>query len=147
MGSVQPVDILLVEDHPLDIKLIKRALQRHHLANRMIVVRDGAEALQFLFAQGRYAQRRDADPPKVILLDLGLPSVDGLEVLRTIRQDPSTRSIPVVVLTASTQERDIVESYRLGVNSYIVKPLDFEKFAEAVSEVGLFWVLLNHPPR
>lgn len=147
MESVQPVDILLVEDNPLDIKLITRALQRRNLANRMIVVRDGAEALQFLFAQGRYAQRRHAEPPKVILLDLGLPSVDGLEVLRTIRQDPSTRSIPVVVLTASTQERDIVESYRLGVNSYIVKPVDFEKFAEAVSEVGLFWVLLNHPPR
>lgn len=147
MESVQPVDILLVENNPLDIKLITRALQRGHLTNRMIVVCDGAEALQFLFAQGRYTQRKDVEPPKVILLDLGLPSVDGLEVLRTIRQDPATRSIPVVILTASTQEREIVESYRLGVNSYIVKPLDFEKFTEAVSEVGLFWVLLNHPLR
>ncbi|MEP0822625.1 MAG: response regulator [Ignavibacterium sp.] len=147
MDSVQPVDILLVEDNPHDIELITRALRRKNLANRLTVLRDGARALEFLFARGSYAGRRGSAPPKLILLDLRLPTVDGLEVLRTIREDPSTRSIPVVILTSSRQERDIVESYRLGVNSYIIKPIDFEKFAEAVSEIGLFWVLLNHPPR
>jgi len=147
MDSVQPVDILLVEDNPHDIELITRALRRKNLANRLTVLRDGARAIEFLFARGRYAGRKGSAPPKLILLDLRLPVVDGLEVLRTIREDPSTRSIPVVVLTSSHQERDIVESYTLGVNSYIIKPIDFEKFAEAVSEIGLFWVLLNHPPR
>lgn len=147
MDSVQPVDILLVEDNPHDIELITRALRHKNLANRLTVLRDGARALEFLFARGKYAGRQGLAPPKLLLLDLRLPTVDGLEVLRTIREDPSTRTIPVVVLTASRQERDIVESYKLGVNSYIIKPFDFEKLAKAISEIGRLRVLLNHPPR
>ncbi|MBI4418724.1 MAG: response regulator [Ignavibacteriales bacterium] len=146
MGSVRPVDILLVEDNPLDIGLIRKALKQKNLANSLVVLRDGAEALEFLFARGNYTGRKGFPPPKVVLLDLDLPTVSGLEVLRTIRGDPATRTVPVVVLASSRQEQDIVESYRLGVNSYIIKPVDFEKFAEAVSQIGFSWVLLNKPP-
>ena len=141
-----PIEILLVEDNPHDVELTLHAFKEHHLANEMHVVRDGAEALEFIFRTGAYADRRPEDHPRVILLDLKLPKVDGLEVLRQIKSDPTTRAIPVVVLTSSSEERDIVDSYELGVNSYIVKPVDFERFAEAVRTLGLYWLLLNQPP-
>ena len=141
-----PMELLLVEDNPNDIELTLHAFRDNHLANQMHVVRDGAEALEYVFGEGRYEGRGVDDPPRVILLDLKLPLVDGLEVLRRVKGDRRTRTIPVVVLTSSAEERDIVESYELGVNSYIVKPVDFERFAEAVRTLGLYWLLLNQPP-
>jgi two-component system response regulator len=140
------VEILLVEDNPNDIELALHALKKNNIANSIQVVRDGAEALEFLFGTGAYHNRSINRPPKVILLDLKLPKVDGLEVLKHIKSDDRTRSIPVVVLTSSREERDIVESYRLGVNSFITKPVDFEQFTEAVRQLGLYWLLLNQPP-
>jgi len=145
--SENRVEILLVEDDPNDVELTLHTFKAHNLANRIEVVRDGAEALEFIFGAGAYAQRRIVDGPKVILLDLKLPKVDGLEVLRRVKADPRTRLIPVVVLTSSREERDIVESYELGVNSYIVKPVNFEQFTEAVRSLGMYWLLLNQPPR
>ncbi|MER3459297.1 MAG: two-component system response regulator [Chloroflexota bacterium] len=142
----QPVEILLVEDNPNDVELTLHALKKPNLANRIHVVRDGAEALDFIFGSGAYAGRRLEDRPKVILLDLKLPLVDGMEVLERIKSDPRTRIIPVVVLTSSREEPDIARSYELGVNSYIVKPVDFQQFAEAVRNLGLYWLLLNQPP-
>ena len=141
------VEILLVEDNPNDVELTLHAFKKHNFANHIEVVRDGAEALEFIFCTGAYAQRRIENGPKVILLDLKLPKVDGREVLRQIKSDPRTRAIPVVVLTSSREEPDIVESYQLGVNSYIVKPVDFEQFTEAVRNLGMYWLLLNQPPR
>ncbi|MCB0210200.1 MAG: response regulator, partial [Anaerolineae bacterium] len=123
------------------------ALQRYNLANNIEIKRDGAEALDFIFCRGRYSQRDIEKRPKIILLDLKLPKIDGLEVLKKIKSDEQTRHIPVVVMTSSNQERDIVESYELGVNSYIVKPVDFEQFADAVRTIGFYWLLLNEPPR
>jgi two-component system response regulator len=143
---VNEVEILLVEDSPRDAELTIRALKEKKLANRLHLVKDGAEALDFIFATGAYTERVKSSQPKVILLDLKLPKVDGLEVLRRIKSDDKTKSIPVVVLTSSTQEKDVIESYRLGVNSYVVKPVDFEKFTDAVAELGLYWLLLNKPP-
>lgn len=140
------VEILLVEDNPNDVELTLYALKQNHLANHLEVVRDGAEALEFLFCTGRYAGRQIENGPKVVLLDLKLPKVDGLEVLRRVKADPRTRPIPVVVLTSSREERDLVESYELGVNSYIVKPVDFQQFTEAVRHLGMYWLLLNQPP-
>lgn len=140
------IEILLVEDNPNDVELTLHALQENKLTNRIEVVRDGAEALEFIFCTGAYVNRRIENSLKIILLDLKLPKVDGLEVLRRIKSDPRTRTIPVVVLTSSREERDIVESYQLGVNSYIVKPVDFEQFTEAVRNLGLYWLLLNQPP-
>ncbi len=140
------VEILLVEDNPTDVELTLRTLKKHNLANHVEVVNDGAEALDFIFATGAYKDRKIDKRPKVILLDLKLPKVDGLEVLRKIKSDERTKDIPVVVLTSSKEEKDRVESYRLGVNSYIVKPVDFNQFTKAVSELGLYWVLLNEPP-
>lgn len=140
------VEILLVEDNPNDVELTLHTLRRHNLGNYVYVVRDGAEALEFIFCTGTYADRQIENSPKVVLLDLKLPKVDGLEVLRQIKADPRTQMIPVVVLTSSREERDIVESYRLGTNSYIVKPVDFGQFTEAVRQLGLYWVLLNEPP-
>lgn len=138
MTAVTEVEILLVEDNPHDVELTLRALKRNNLANRVHVARDGAEALEFL---------RDRVPmPKVVLLDLKLPKVSGLEVLRALKSDERTRTIPVVMLTSSREEPDIQESYRLGVNSYIVKPVDFEAFMRAVTDAGLYWLLLNEPP-
>jgi len=140
------VEILLVEDSPSDVELTLHAFNKHNLTNKIHVVRDGAEALDFLFCTGPYASRDANARPKVILLDLKLPKVDGLEVLRHVKTDARTRLIPVVVLTSSGEERDLVESYALGVNSYIRKPVDFEQFTEAVRLVGLYWLLLNQPP-
>ena len=139
------VEILLVEDNPGDLQLTLHALERIKLANQIHVVRDGVEALDFLFSTGPYAERPQRNP-RVVLLDLKLPRIDGLEVLRRMKEEPRTRTIPVVVLTSSREERDIVESYQLGVNSYIFKPVDFEQFAESVRQLGFYWVLLNQPP-
>lgn len=147
MMNGNPVEILLVEDNPQHVELTLRALRKHNLANHVLVAKDGAEALEFIFATGAYSQRRIEHGPKVILLDLKLPRVDGLEVLRRLKADERTKMIPVVVVTTSEQEQDVVESYKLGVNSYIVKPVSFEKFVEAVSELGFYWMLLNKPPR
>jgi two-component system, response regulator len=140
------IEILLVEDNPNDVELTLHALKKNNLANRIDIVRDGAEALEYLFGSGTDAGGDINHKPKVILLDLKLPKVDGMEVLKRIKADERTRSIPVVVLTSSREERDIVESYRLGVNSYIAKPVDFEQFTEAVRQLGLYWLLLNQPP-
>ena len=144
--SQKPIEILLVEDNPNDEELTLYALKKNNVTNHIQVVRDGAEALEYLFCIGAYAHRRIDDVPKVILLDLKLPKVDGLEVLKRIKTDERTRILPVVVLTSSQEERDIVESYQLGVNSYIVKPVDFEQFVEAVHQLGLYWMLLNQTP-
>lgn len=142
----KPVEILLVEDNPNDLELTRRALRKANLSNNIQVARDGAEALEFLFCEGAYADRKIEDGPKVILLDLKLPKIDGLEVLKQVKTDPRTKAIPVVVLTSSKEQRDVVESYQLGVNSYIVKPVNFEGFANAVQEIGMYWLLLNQAP-
>jgi len=140
------VEILLVEDNPSDLEVALRALKEHKLSNNVQVARDGEEALDFLFCQGPYAGRRLDQLPRVILLDLKLPLIDGLEVLRQIRGDARTRNVPVVVLTSSTEERDVVESYALGVNSYIAKPVDFDQFRDAMQVIGMYWLMLNRPP-
>jgi two-component system response regulator len=137
----EAVDILLVEDNPDDAGLTIRALRKHKLANNLVHLTDGEEAINFLFDEGK------SNMPRLILLDLKMPKVDGIEVLRRIKADNERKIIPVVILTSSKEEKDIVESYRLGVNAYIVKPVDFEKFVKAVSEVGLFWLVLNQPPK
>jgi len=142
---VSALEILLVEDNLNDMELTLRALRRSKVVNQVEAVRDGAEALDYLFRRGRFAQRPDVNP-RMVLLDLKLPKVDGLEVLRKLRQTEATRRVPVVVLTSSREERDIIESYDLGVNSYVVKPVEFEKFSTAVSELGLYWLLLNEAP-
>jgi len=146
--SVHPkVEILLVENNPSDAELTLRALKARNLANQVFVARDGAEALAFFFGGNEHPLREFGVTPRVILLDLKLPKVDGLEVLRRLKADERTRSIPVVILTSSREEPDIAAAYRLGANSYIVKPVDFEAFARAVSELGLYWLLLNEQPR
>ena len=141
------IEILLVEDNPNDLELTMRALRKARLGNHIQVARDGAEAIDYLFGEGAFAGRDVNDTPKMILLDLKLPKVDGIEVLRRIKADPRTQFVPVVVLTSSKEQRDVVESYRLGVNSYIVKPVDFERFVTAVQELGMYWLLLNQPPK
>ena len=146
MNAVKEPEILLVEDNPRDAELALRALQKRHLANKVVHVQDGEEALNFLFATGPYAGRDTSQHPKVVLLDLKMPKVDGLEVLRAIRSSERTKNIPVVVLTSSCQQRDIVESYHLGVNSYVVKPMEFDSFSAAVADLGCYWVLLNQAP-
>lgn len=146
MDEWNAVEILLVEDNPQDLELALRALRKANLANRIQVARDGAEALDFILCQGAYAARNVNESPRVILLDLKLPKVDGLEVLARIKSDPRTRTIPVVVLTTSNEHRDLSESYRLGANSYIVKPVDFDQFTAAVRELGLYWLVLNQRP-
>ena len=143
--AANDIEILLVEDDPNDEELALDALREAKLANHIQVVRDGAEALDFIFRTGAFASRPDHQP-RLILLDLKLPKVNGLEVLARLRADPRTELIPVAVLTASREERDIVESYRLHVNSYIVKPVDFESFAATVKDLGMYWLLLNQPP-
>lgn len=139
----QTIEILLVEDNQDDEELTMVALRDGKLANRIDVVRDGEEALEYLFAYGRYAERNILNPPRLILLDIKLPKVDGLEVLQRIKADPRTKAIPVVILTSSREEQDIVRGYDLGVNSYIVKPVDFEQFMSAVKQIGYYWMLLN----
>jgi len=134
------MEVLLVEDDPNDVELALRALKQHHLANRIVVARDGVEALEILFSEEL------GTLPKVVVLDLNLPKVGGLEVLRRVKGDERTKRVPVVVLTSSREEPDVAESYRLGVNSYIVKPIDFESFSRAVADVGLYWLLLNDTP-
>jgi len=145
MAVTNEVEILLVEDNPNDVELTLRALKKHNITNKVYVVKDGAEALEYIFATGAYVSRDINHSPRVILLDLKLPKVDGLEVLRQIKSNERTKLTPVVVLTSSKEERDLVESYRLGANSYITKPVDFESFVKAVSELGLYWLLLNQP--
>jgi CheY-like chemotaxis protein len=147
MNDANIVEILIVEDNQQDLDLAQRALRKAKLTNHIHVVRDGAEALEFLFCEGSYSKRKIENGPKVILLDLKLPKVDGLEVLKRIKADPRTQTIPVVVLTSSKEQSDVVESYHLGVNSYIVKPVNFEQFSEAVQKLGMYWLLLNHPPQ
>ncbi len=137
--------ILLVEDNPSDEELTLRALKKSNILNRVIVVRDGAEALDWLFSRGAHASRSPDEVPQVVLLDLKLPKIDGLEVLREIRADERTRLLPVVVLTSSIQEQDVVTSYGLGANSYVRKPVDFTQFVEAVRQLGLYWLVINQP--
>ena len=146
MGTLEQIEILLAEDSPKDAEMTQRALRKHNLGNRLYWVRDGAEALDFLYCRGAYADRDLARPPKLVLLDLKMPRVDGIEVLRHIKADERTRVIPVVVMTSSNEERDVMESYRLGANSYIVKPIEFGSFLEVVAKIGLYWVLTNRVP-
>ncbi|MGB9937574.1 MAG: response regulator [Methanobacterium sp.] len=140
------IEVLLVEDNETDAELTIRALKRKNLANNLVWVKDGEEALEFIFATGRYSDREVDDLPKLVLLDLRMPKVDGMEVLREIKADERTNKIPIVVLTSSKEDKDIVESYNLGVNSYVSKPVEFEEFTEAVSTLGLYWMLLNKSP-
>ncbi|MDI1248340.1 MAG: response regulator [Lacunisphaera sp.] len=147
MNESHAVELLLVEDNPQDLELALRALRKANLANRIQVARDGAEALEFIFCTGPHGGRKISDGPRVIMLDLKLPKVDGLEVLRRVKGDPRTKVIPVVVMTSSKEQSDVVESYQLGVNSYIVKPVNFENFADSVRSLGLYWLLLNQPPK
>ena len=146
MNENNAVELLLVEDSPEDLELALYSLKKANLANRIHIARDGVEALEFIFCEGHFASRQIADAPKVILLDLKLPKIGGLEVLKRIKGNPRTKTIPVVVLTSSKEESDVVASYQLGVNSYIVKPVNFERFAEAIRQLGFFWLLLNQPP-
>lgn len=143
MNNNREVEILLVEDNPNDAEMALRALKKNNLTNHVLVVGDGAEALDYLYTRGKYSGWDNIPRPRIILLDLKLPRVDGKEVLRIIKSDPEKKVIPVVVLTSSAEERDIIESYQLGVNSYIVKPVDFDKFVDSVKELGLYWLLLN----
>lgn len=146
MGMDDFVEILLVEDNPNDVELTLRALKKNHLANKVLVVTDGAQALDFIFHTGAYAGRGTDNHLKIILLDLKLPKVNGIEVIRKIKSDKETKVIPIIVLTSSEEEKDVTESYGLGVNSYIVKPVDFDKFAKTVADIGLYWLLINKPP-
>jgi two-component system response regulator len=145
MNNDQLIEVLLVEDNPNDIELVLRAFKKNNLSNKIHVVRNGAEALDFIFCAGAYKARDIQRPPKVIILDLKLPKVSGSEVLKRIKSDDRTRTIPVVVTTSSQEEKDVVESYHLGVNSYIVKPVDFQKFVDTIAQLGLYWVVLNKP--
>ncbi|HEC05647.1 MAG TPA: response regulator [Thiolapillus brandeum] len=138
--------LLLVEDNPDDEALTLRALHKHNIANKIIVARDGQEALDYLFGKGDFADRDTAQLPQVILLDLKLPKVDGLEVLQQLRSNPQTRAVPVVILTSSNEEQDLIRSYELGANSYVRKPVDFEQFIEAARQLGLYWMVLNEVP-
>jgi CheY-like chemotaxis protein len=144
--EIHAVEILLVEDNPSDVKLTLHALKKHNFVNNIYVVHDGEEAVNLLFGLENYAERDTSARPKVVFLDIKLPKLSGLEVLKIIKSDERTKSIPVVILTSSKEEVDIFSGYNLGVNSYIVKPVEFEKFIQAVSEIGLYWLLLNEPP-
>ena len=145
MMNSEELDILLVEDNQDDMALALHALERGKLANKIVVVRDGEDALDFLFCRGAFAHRSFDHPPKLILLDLKLPKVDGLEVLKQVKSDPRTNAIPVVIMTSSKEERDLVASYHSGANSYIQKPVDFDQFREVVKTVVLYWLVINQP--
>ena len=146
MDATKAMDVLLVEDNPQDAELTIRELKRHHLANNIFVVEDGAEALDFLFCRGTYATRDVRYPPKVILLDLKLPKMGGLEVLRALKENEHTLAVPVVIVTSSREDPDVKAAYALGANSYVVKPVDFQAFASAMSQLGLYWLLVNQAP-
>ena len=141
------IEVVFVEDNPRDAEMTLRALRKRNLANQVVVLKDGQEALDWVFGAGAYAGRDPRDHPKVMLLDLKLPKVDGLEVLRALRSDERTRLMPVVVITSSREERDVIESYKLGANSYVVKPVEFENFSAAVAELGHYWLLVNQDSR
>jgi two-component system response regulator len=147
MNDLNAIEILLVEDNPRDAELTIRALKKKHLANRLFHVEDGVEALDFLFARGRFADRNMDDSPKVVLLDLKLPRINGLEVLRIIKDDDRTRVIPVVIVTSSAEDPDVRTAYQLGANSYVIKPVEFETFIEAMSKLGIYWLMVNRPPK
>lgn len=147
MSEINEIEILLVEDNADDMDMTLRALRKANLTNKIQVVRDGAEALEFIFCEGAHAGRKIESVPKLILLDLKLPKVNGFEVLKRLKADVRTRMIPVVILTSSKEHKDVVESYQIGVNSYIVKPVNFEGFVAAVGELGMYWMLLNQPPK
>jgi two-component system response regulator len=147
MSENKEVEILLVEDNQDDLDMTLRSLRKANLANHIQIARDGAEALEFIFCQGAHAGRKIEHGPKVVLLDLKLPKIDGMEVLKRVKGDPRTKMIPIVMLTSSNEQKDVIESYHLGVNSYIVKPVNFEGFAAAVQELGMYWLLLNQPPK
>ena len=146
-NAAQEVEILLVEDNPNDAELCLRAFKKNNLTNRLHWVKDGAEALDFIFAQNAYAHRNVRNGPKVMFLDIKLPKVDGIEVLRRVKADERTKTTPVVIMTSSKEERDMLESYKLGVNSYVVKPVDFDQFFKAVTDMGFYWMLFNQPLR
>ncbi len=145
--TVKEVEVLIVEDNPSDQELTMRALRKKNLSNKIHIVGDGAEALDFLFGRGEYADRTMADIPKVVLLDIKLPKVSGIEVLQQLKADPKLRALPVVMLTSSREGPDVQECYRLGANSYIVKPVDFDKFTEAVVQLGFYWLMTNEAPK
>jgi two-component system response regulator len=145
MNDDHIVEVLLVEDNPRDAELTIRALKKHNLANRLFHVTDGAEALDFLFGRGKYEGRRTDISPKVVLLDLKLPRVNGLEVLRSMKSDPNLRTVPVVMVTSSAEDPDIRAAYDLGANGYVIKPVQFDSFIEAMSKVGIYWLMVNHP--
>lgn len=146
MNQTNEIEILLVEDNQDDLDMTVRALRKANLANSIHIARDGAEAVEYIFCEGAYANRKIQNGPKVVLLDLKLPKVDGMEVLKRMKSDSRTKMIPVVMLTSSKEQKDMIESYHLGVNSYIVKPVNFESFAAAVQQLGMYWLLLNQPP-
>jgi len=147
MNVIDPVDILLVEDNPNDVELTIRALRKHHIANKIFVVEDGEEALDFVFCRGKFAERDTTKPLKVIFLDLKLPKVNGLEVLREIKSNEKTKRLPVVIVTSSKEDPDIKAAYELGANSYVVKPVNFDDFVQAMHSTGLFWLLVNEIPK
>lgn len=146
MKTVEFIDILFVEDSPIDAELTLLALKEENLANNVIWLQDGAQALDFIFAEGEYSNRGMDNQPKLILLDLKMPKVGGIDVVKRIRSDERTKSIPIVIMTSSKEEKDIVDTYKLGINSYIVKPVDFDKFTRSVKEIGFYWLLMNHSP-
>lgn len=147
MDRYESVEVLLAEDNPSDAEMAMRAFRKNNLANKVHWVKDGEEALEYVLCTGRYADRNAAHPPKLLLLDLKMPKVDGIDVLRRIKSEERLKTIPVVIMTSSNEERDVVETYRLGVNSYIVKPVDFSKFVATVAEVGMYWMLTNRVPQ
>lgn len=147
MNTYNANDIILVEDNPNDIELTLRALKKNNIANNIQVIMDGAEAIEFFFATGKYADRDMNLIPKLVILDLKLPKVDGLEILKRIKADERTKMIPVVVLTSSKEEKDVLAGYKLGANSFIVKPVDFDKFMATIKDLGMYWLLLNEPPK
>lgn len=147
MSTSRTKDILLVEDNPNDVELTIRALKKHNLSSKLQIVRDGEEALEYLFCEGKYHERDKKDLPRFILLDLKLPKITGLEVLERIKADDTLKTIPVVILTTSREEKDMLTSYRTGANSYIVKPVDYKKFVDSVAEIGQYWLLVNELPQ